>query len=175
MSQKQNKYKNDRKQSIIIQKILSFIHISIRDFLLFTTLNPQMIILKIWTLIVTKDFLWFQCHSIKRIHQNRNHNRWRSPVSKIVNLCYVSDLPLTSSYACSWSSLSTSVGWPVNSILPSSQTWDIYVIPYSTMHIITQFYYFLASHYLNLLHRGGKLYHYLLWSLSLVALINYYL
>ena len=57
MSQKQNKYKNDRKQSIIIQKILSFIHISIRDFLLFTTLNPQMIILKIWTLIVTKDFL----------------------------------------------------------------------------------------------------------------------
>ena len=46
------------------------------------------------------------------------------------------------------------------SILPSSQTWDIYVIPYSTMH--TQFYYFLASHYLNLLHRGGKLYHYLL-------------
>ena len=97
MSQKQNKYKNDRKQSIIIQKILSFIHISIRDFLLFTTLNPQMIILKIWTLIVTKDFLWFQCHSIKRIHQNRNHNRWRSPVSKIVNLCYVSDLPLTNS------------------------------------------------------------------------------
>ena len=56
MSQKQNKYKNDRKQSIIIQKILSFIHISIRDFLLFTTLNPQMIIFKIWTLIVTKNY-----------------------------------------------------------------------------------------------------------------------
>ena len=98
MSQKQNKYKNDRKQSTIIQKILSFIHISIRDFLLLTTLNPQMIILKTWTLIVTKSFdNDFNVISIKRIHQNRNHNRWRSPVSKIVNLCYVSDLPLTNS------------------------------------------------------------------------------
>ena len=76
MSQKQNKYKNDRKQSTIIQKILSFIHISIRDFLLLTTLNPQMIILKTWTLIVTKSFdNDFNVISIKRIHQNRNHNR----------------------------------------------------------------------------------------------------